>query len=139
MHKTLSVNGEKAFHKTILEEKFEDDRIARGILPGAVVQLYAPKFEYTKTFNTSARTTDNRGIHIVGSATVKGSMDAYGVEVVEEFEGQCEDGLDRIVLQDVSIITDSRQVTYPYLLNNNGEENPATLGDLLLENRGNST
>ena len=139
MHKTLSVNGEKSFHKTVLYDNFEDDRSARGILPGAVVLLYAPKFEYTKTFNTSAGGCNIAGTHIVGSATVKGAMDAFGVEVVEQFKGHCEDGLDRIILEDVSIIRDSRRVTYPYLLNSNSEDNPATLGDLVKENRGNCT
>ena len=139
VHKTLSVNGEKSFHKTILGDNFEDDRSARGILPGAVVLLYAPKFEYTKTFNTSAGRSKTAYTHIVGSATVKGAMDAFGVEVVEQFKGHCEDGLDRIILEDVSIIRDSRRVTYPYLLNSNSEDNPATLGDLVKENRGNCT
>ena len=139
VHKTLSVNGEQSFHRTVLGEKFEDDRSARGILPGAVVTLSAPKFEYTKTFNTCAGSTNIRGTHIVGSGTVKGAIDAYGVEAVEQFKGHFEDGLDRIILEDVSIIRDSRQRTYPYLLNNNSEDNPATLGDLVKENRGNCT
>ena len=74
VHKTLSVNGEKSFHKTVLYDNFEDDRSARGILPGAVVLLYAPKFEYTKTFNTCAGSSNIAGTHIAKFPT------PYGVQ-----------------------------------------------------------
>lgn len=100
MHRTVSVNREREFHRIALGAQFRDERSGKGIIPFLTVQLCSLNPEHNDTGNKCCGVELDVQEEFVGTAVVRGHKDGSGNLVVKNrIEGGHNVNLDMIIVQ----------------------------------------
>lgn len=112
MNRTISVNGEKVFHPTVLGAAFGDDRSVRRRFQFVTVHLYCPNTEHTNMYDRfGGGELDSQPV-LVCTVVMRWIEDGSGKPVVGNWNGEFHDEhLDRINFDDVTVTNYSTNKT----------------------------